>query len=64
MAEIQESCDGRDGRRLSAEELSCPKCGYAIEFFSDEIARHCPSCGFKHFRGGSSDCAQAVHDSL
>ncbi len=58
MVEIQTACPGRDGRSLTAEELPCPECGYAIEFFSDEKSRHCPSCGFKHFRAASGDCSQ------
>jgi len=55
MAEIQAAVPDRDDRTLAAEELPCPKCGYAIEFFSDEESRHCPRCGFKHFRAASID---------
>ncbi len=26
-------------------EISCPKCGYEIEFFSDDAKRKCKKCG-------------------
>ena len=55
MAEIKPAGIGSDSPILSAEELPCPECGYTIEFFSDEKSRHCPSCGFKHFRVVVSD---------
>jgi len=58
MAEPQAACPGRDGRNLTAEEVTCPECGYSVEFFSDEKARKCPGCGFKVNRAASSDCAQ------
>ena len=58
MSELQASCPGRDGRSLTAEELSCPGCGYDVEFFSDEKVRTCPACGFRVNRAASSDCGQ------
>jgi DNA-directed RNA polymerase subunit RPC12/RpoP len=58
MGEFQTSCPGRDGRNLTAEEVTCPECGYSVEFFSDEKFRKCPSCSFKVNRAASSDCGQ------
>lgn len=37
-------CPGQDGRNLKTENINCPQCGYAIEFFSDEINVKCPGC--------------------
>lgn len=58
MAEHTPLCPGRDGRMLTAEDVACPQCGYGVEFFSDEKARRCPSCGFRVNRAATSDCAQ------
>lgn len=55
MAEIQAEYASPNGPGLAAEQVPCPECGYSIEFFSDEESRHCPKCGFNHFRGAASD---------
>lgn len=28
-------------------EVSCPVCGASVEFFKDDVARKCQSCGFR-----------------
>ena len=58
MAEAQARCPGQDGRSLTAEELPCPQCGYAVEFFSDERTRKCPSCGTRVGRVPTNNCAE------
>ncbi len=35
------------------EEFACPRCGAAVEIWSDEAQRRCPSCGMAVRRGGS-----------
>lgn len=37
-------CPGQDSRKASAEIITCPGCGYAVEIFSDEIKVSCPNC--------------------
>ncbi len=51
-------CPGQDARSLTVAELSCPKCAYAIEFFSDERVRTCPQCGERVPRIPSANCAE------
>ncbi len=38
-----DKCPGRE-KNLRAKIIKCPNCSYAIEFFSDELKRICPSC--------------------
>ncbi|MCP3924140.1 MAG: hypothetical protein GY714_16290 [Desulfobacterales bacterium] len=40
-------------------EIECPKCGYLVEFFQDEITRRCSKCNdlVKNNRG-SYGCSQ------
>jgi len=41
-------CPGQDKRFWTPEditELDCDHCGWSIEFFKDDGARRCPSCG-------------------
>ncbi|MEW6202403.1 MAG: phosphohydrolase [bacterium] len=37
-------CPGQDPRKITISVHPCPNCGYAVEFFSDEIRVKCPSC--------------------
>ena len=37
-------CPGQDSRKAEAENISCGKCGYVAEIFSDEIKVRCPKC--------------------
>lgn len=37
-------CPGQDKRNVEAKLLKCPKCGYEVELFSDEIKARCPKC--------------------
>ena len=37
-------CPGQASRNLSVTNHPCPKCGYKVEFFSDELLRVCPRC--------------------
>jgi ssDNA-binding Zn-finger/Zn-ribbon topoisomerase 1 len=50
-------CPGQDARSLTSEDLPCPKCGYSVEFFSDEKGRACPRCGYRVTRERMGDCA-------
>lgn len=37
-------CPGTDTRFLKIEIKKCPKCGYLVEIFSDELKVRCPKC--------------------
>lgn len=37
-------CPGQDSRKAQAESITCGKCGYVAEIFSDEIKVRCPMC--------------------
>lgn len=37
-------CPGQDNRNIKACDSKCLFCGYAIEFFSDEMKVRCPEC--------------------
>lgn len=37
-------CPGQDFRKVQAESITCVRCGYATEIFSDEIKVKCPKC--------------------
>ena len=37
-------CPGQDSRKAQAESITCIKCGYVAEIFSDEIKVKCPNC--------------------
>ncbi|HOK56516.1 MAG TPA: hypothetical protein PKV21_04725 [bacterium] len=37
-------CPGTDPRFLKVEVKKCPKCGYEVEIFSDEVRVKCPKC--------------------
>lgn len=54
-------CPGQDTRYWKPGdifEVPCPVCGKPVEFFRDEGARRCPSCGFK-FKNPKIDLACA-----
>ncbi len=43
-------CPGQDTRYWKPEdifELACEKCGFDVEFFKDDVIRHCDRCGWK-----------------
>ncbi|NLI31909.1 MAG: HD domain-containing protein [Deltaproteobacteria bacterium] len=43
-------CPGQDSRfwkESAIYEVECPQCGAAVEFFKDESARKCKSCGHR-----------------
>jgi len=37
-------CPGQDPRKTKVESITCSKCGYIAEIFSDEIKVQCPKC--------------------
>lgn len=37
-------CPGQDKRLAKAESITCSRCGYVAEIFSDEIKVSCPKC--------------------
>ncbi len=41
-------CPGQDTRFWSPDdicEFPCKSCGAVVEFFKDDVTRHCPGCG-------------------
>lgn len=43
-------CPGQDTKYWKQDaiyEVPCPECGAAVEFFKDDTARKCESCGFR-----------------
>jgi len=43
-------CPGQDTRYWKPDDIfdcRCTSCGATLEFFKDESARRCPSCGFR-----------------
>lgn len=50
-------CPGQDARSLTAEDVDCDKCGYSVEFFSDEKSRTCRQCGNRVTRERTGNCA-------
>jgi Fe-S-cluster-containing dehydrogenase component len=49
-------CPGQDRRNLKVETIVCSFCGYAVEFFSDEIKTLCPACRKRVFRKKMPSC--------
>jgi len=41
---MDEKCPGTDTRFLRVYICKCPKCGYEVEIFSDELKVKCPKC--------------------
>lgn len=37
-------CPGQDNQKLTVSLHPCPKCGYRVEMFSDELRIKCPKC--------------------
>ena len=38
-------CPGQDNRVITVKPVTCPKCAYVAEIFSDETKVRCPKCG-------------------
>lgn len=41
-------CPGQDTRNWTVNdiyEVSCPHCGFQVEYFKDDLKRACPQCG-------------------
>jgi DNA-directed RNA polymerase subunit RPC12/RpoP len=51
-----EKCPGQDKRNLKADTVKCPKCGYKVEIFSDEIRLKCPKCSHMVFCKQKPSC--------
>ena len=51
-------CPGQDSRKLTVSNHPCPKCGYPVEFFSDELTRICPKCKAKVCQNQLPNCVQ------
>lgn len=49
-------CPGNISLNLKAEILRCPKCGYEVEMFSDELRRVCPKCTTEVYRKKLPSC--------
>lgn len=46
---VYKKCPGQDLSRKKIEDvvtnIPCPRCGYAVELFFDDVFRSCPECG-------------------
>ncbi|MFC1935118.1 phosphohydrolase [Chloroflexota bacterium] len=49
-------CPGQNLSKLRVSLHKCPKCGYEVEIFSDEISRKCPECGERVYREKVPSC--------
>jgi endogenous inhibitor of DNA gyrase (YacG/DUF329 family) len=49
-------CPGQDSRNIKAEIVKCPRCGYDVEIFSDEIRVKCPNCKKSVYRERIPSC--------
>jgi len=49
-------CPGQDKKDIKAEIIGCPKCGYEVELFSDEIKARCPKCQAAIYRETLPTC--------
>ena len=49
-------CPGQDKRNIEAETVKCPKCGYSVELFTDEIKTSCPKCKAVIYREVMPSC--------
>ncbi len=49
-------CPGQDKKDIKAEIIGCPKCGYEVELFSDEIKAKCPKCQAHIYRETLPTC--------
>ncbi len=51
------SCPGsRSIRQPVPEDIKCPGCGVAVEIWTDEMSRLCPSCGTRVLREQQPSC--------
>lgn len=55
---MKKVCEGRSLRDLKAYYYKCPKCGYEVEIFSDEVKRRCPSCKTWVFAQEAASCLE------
>ena len=53
---VLDKCPGTDLRYVRVEEQPCPKCGYMVEIFSNEIKVVCPKCKTVVYRGSIPSC--------
>lgn len=53
---VKKVCPGNISQNLKAEFHNCPKCGYNVEIFTDEVRRKCPGCGTEVFRERVPSC--------
>lgn len=51
-----EHCPGYVGKEVKIELHKCPKCGYEVEIFTDEVKRKCPKCGTEVYRERTPSC--------
>ena len=51
-------CPGQENRMITASLHLCPKCGYKVEMFSDELRIVCPKCKTEVFRETAPNCLQ------
>jgi len=49
-------CPGKSGRRISAKDVLCSLCGYAVEIFCDEPKIRCPKCRSLVFNNSLPSC--------
>ncbi|MCP4756190.1 MAG: hypothetical protein GY866_35460 [Proteobacteria bacterium] len=60
-------CPGQNSQYWKPEdifEVECSRCGYAVEFFKDDVSRNCDECGLgilnpKRDFGCAAHCAAA-----
>lgn len=50
-------CPGQDTRKIKAEDIPCPVCGYEAEIFSDETKVRCSRCKNYICRKNIPNCA-------
>ncbi len=53
---VLDKCPGTDLRYVRVEEQPCPKCGYMVEIFSNEIKVVCPKCKTDVYRENIPSC--------
>lgn len=50
-------CPGQEGRNLTVDIFTCPKCGGEVEIFSDERSARCQKCGERVRRLAAPSCS-------
>ncbi|MEK6646494.1 MAG: HD domain-containing protein [Candidatus Firestonebacteria bacterium] len=53
---MPDKCPGSDTRFIKVEVHKCDKCGYEVEFFSDEVNTRCPKCKNTVYREKTPSC--------